>query len=151
MINNSEFHSHQEIKTLLFSEFHSYVFGIPLLLFSEFHSLIFKYEKKQRKKFSFSEFHSYKEFEFSSFSEFHSQRKSKNTLFGIPLPLKIRVFRNSTPVFSEFHSCIFGIPLPLKWALSPLNKRINEFIKSILKYNKSSFYLKRKIKVNKYK
>jgi len=71
-------------------------------------------KKNNEKKFSFSEFHSYKEFEFSSFSEFHSQRKSKNTLFGIPLPLKIRVFRNSTPVFSEFHSYVFGIPLPLK-------------------------------------
>ena len=50
MINNSEFHSYQEIKTLLFSEFHSPVFGIPLLLFSESHSLILKYEKKTTKK-----------------------------------------------------------------------------------------------------
>ena len=46
---------------------------------------------------------------------------------------------------------IFGIPLPSKYDQFPLNKRINEFIKSILKYNKSSFYFKRKIKVNKYK
>lgn len=41
------------------------------------------------------------------FSEFHSPKKSKNTLFGIPLPLKTRDFLNSTPP-------IFGIPLPSK-------------------------------------
>ena len=91
-----------------------------------------------------SEFHSPKEFKIFSFSEFHSPKKSKNTLFGIPLPLKTRDFRNSTPL-------IFGIPLPSKRALSLLNKGINGFLKSILKYNKSFFILKRKIKVNKYK
>ena len=65
---------------------------------------------------------------------------------------------------SEFHSLIFkyekkttrktlifGIPLPSKRAISLLNKGINEFLKSILKYNKSFFIFKRKIKVNKYK
>ena len=83
--------------------------------------------KKQRKK--------------HLFSEFHSPKNSKNTLFGIPLPLKTRDFRNSTPL-------IFGIPLPSKRALSPLNKGTNEFLKSILKYNKSLFYFKRKIRVN---
>ena len=87
-----------------------------------------------------SEFHSPKEFKIFSFSEFHSPKKSKNTLFGIPLLS-----------FSEFHSPIFGIPLLSKRAISPLNKGINEFFKSILKYNKSFFILKRKIKVNKYK
>jgi len=51
-----------------------------------------------------SEFHSPKEFKIFSFSEFHSPKKSKNTLFGIPLPLKTRDFLNSTPL-------IFGIPL----------------------------------------
>ena len=140
MINNSEFHSPKEFKIFSFSEFHSPIFGIPLLPYSEFHSLIFKYEKKQRKKHLFSEFHSPKEFKIFSFSEFHSPKNSKNTLFGIPLPLKIRVFRNSTLVFSEFHSRIFGIPLPSKRALSPLNKGINGFLKSTLKYNKSLFY-----------
>lgn len=53
--------------------------------------------------------------------------------------------------FSEFHSSIFGIPLPSKRALSLLNKGIYGFLKSILKYNKSFFIFKRKIKVNKYK
>jgi len=45
---------------------------------------------------------------------------------------------------------IFGIPLPSKYDQFPLNKRINEFIKSILKYNKSSFYFKREIRINFY-
>ncbi|GEM_PF-3320870 len=66
-------------------------------------------------------------------SEFHS-------------PKEFKIFS-----FSEFHSPIFGIPLLSKRAISPLNKGINEFFKSILKYNKSFFILKRKIKVNKYK
>ena len=140
MINNSEFHSPEEFKISSFSEFHSSIFGIPLLPFSEFHSLVLKYEKKQRKKLLFSEFHSPEEFKISSFSEFHSLKNSKNTLFGIPLRLIIRAFRNSTLVFSEFHSRIFGIPLSSKRAISFLNKGINEFLKSILKYNKSFFY-----------
>ena len=128
MINNSEFHSPKAFKIFSFSEFHSPIFGIPLLPYSEFHSLIFKYEKKQRKKHLFSEFHSLKEFKIFSFSEFHSPKNSKNTLFGIPLSLKTRAFRNSTPL-------IFGIPLsyfrnstPFKTssiALKQRNKRIS--------------------------
>ena len=68
-----------------------------------------------------SEFHSPKDFKIFSFSEFHSlilkyeKKQRKKTL-------------------------IFGIPLPSKQALSPLNKGINGFLKSILKYNKSLFY-----------
>lgn len=87
-----------------------------------------------------SEFHSPKDFKIFSFSEFHSlilkyekKQRKKTLIFGIPLPLIIRAFRNSTPL-------IFGIPLPSKQALSPLNKGINGFLKSILKYNKSLFY-----------
>ena len=46
--------------------------------------------------------------------------------------------------FSEFHSLQNEL-------YPPLNKGINEFLKSILKYNKSFFIFKRKTKVNKYK
>lgn len=44
---------------------------------------------------------------------------------------------------------VFKIPLPSKYDRYPL-KRINGFIKSILKYNKSSFYFKREIRINFY-
>ena len=59
-------------------------------------------------------------------SEFHS-------------PKEFKIFS-----FSEFHSLQNEL-------YPPLNKGINGFLKSILKYNKSFFILKRKIKVNKYK
>lgn len=65
MINNSEFHSPKEFEIFSFSEFHSYIFGIPLPSFSEFHSLIFKYEKKITEK---------------------------TLIFGIPLPLGVQNF-----------------------------------------------------------
>ena len=148
MINNSEFHSPEEFKISSFSEFHSSIFGIPLLYFRNSTPPIFGiplpnlqiWGKNNEKNAHFRNSTPLKSSKFSHFrnstpqknlkilySEFHSPWKQG--IFGIPLLL-----------FSEFHSPIFGIPLSSKWALSPLNKGINGFLKSILKYNKSLFY-----------